>query len=230
MCVQKDIKARRGRSLCLLCGKRPPEPNRSTCASFCGKGNSAGRTRDARLRAEGLPRQDPDRAKEYEREPQASRRAEGDLHLHILRPGSGSSGPHHLHALRRETLRPGPCPQRAGEGGGDPLRQPRPRVRPFRGLGQYGSVDPHIIEPLSDLAPAFRVKPARSKLGGVWVECSSLLVGVVGQLLAGQPPPVHIALVDQMPDDLDLLIVHTEHPRTGIVAPIQRRSVVGSTP
>ncbi len=126
MCEQQDIEARRARDLerwhrraaertalglCVKCGRRPPEPERSQCGPCaekrraadrerhrkraaariadgkcprCGvrepaagrsicevcaeKRNRAGRARDARLRAEGIPRRDPDRANAYERD------------------------------------------------------------------------------------------------------------------------------------------------------------------
>ena len=133
MSEQQDIEARRARDLerwhrraaertalglCVTCGKRPPEPERSQCGPCaekrraadrerhrkraaariadgkcprCGvrepatgrsicevcaeKRNRAGRARDARLRAEGIPRRDPDRANAYERERSRRERA-----------------------------------------------------------------------------------------------------------------------------------------------------------
>ena len=53
--------------LCPRCGDRPPAPGRTVCAPCAGKRNRASRARDARLRAEGKPRRDPERAKAYER-------------------------------------------------------------------------------------------------------------------------------------------------------------------
>ena len=67
--------------LCPRCGKQPPAPERSVCEPCAAKRNAAGRTRDARLRAEGKPRRDPVRANEYERErsrkERAARQADG---------------------------------------------------------------------------------------------------------------------------------------------------------
>ena len=56
------------RGMCPRCGKREPAPGRSSCADCARKDNSASRARDARLRAEGKPRRDADRAREYGRE------------------------------------------------------------------------------------------------------------------------------------------------------------------
>ena len=67
--------------LCLRCGKVEPAPARSICAPCGEKRNRAGRARDARLRAEGRPRRDPDKARESERRRArrvtAKRRADG---------------------------------------------------------------------------------------------------------------------------------------------------------
>ena len=90
MSEQQDIEARRARDLerwhrraaertalglCPRCGKRPPEPERSQCGPCAEKRNRASRTRDARLRAAGIPRRDPDRANAYERERSRRERA-----------------------------------------------------------------------------------------------------------------------------------------------------------
>ncbi len=53
--------------LCPKCGQRPPEPERSICAPCAEQARAAGRARDARLRATGQPRRDPERARAYER-------------------------------------------------------------------------------------------------------------------------------------------------------------------
>ena len=72
---------RRARGLCVKCGKRPPEPGRSQCEPCLEKDRAAGRARDARLRAAGIPRRDCEKAREYERERERRqterRRAEG---------------------------------------------------------------------------------------------------------------------------------------------------------
>ena len=53
--------------LCPKCGKRPPEPGRSQCEPCAEKDRAAGRARDARLRAAGIPRRDPEKARAAER-------------------------------------------------------------------------------------------------------------------------------------------------------------------
>ena len=67
--------------LCPKCGQHPPEPGRSQCGGCAEKDRAAGRVRDARLRAAGLPRRDRERATAYERERSrreaAERRAAG---------------------------------------------------------------------------------------------------------------------------------------------------------
>ena len=65
---RKRAAERVAQGLCPRCGKRPAEPDRALCAGCAGKRNRAGRARDARLRAEGKPRRDSIRAREYERE------------------------------------------------------------------------------------------------------------------------------------------------------------------
>ena len=66
---------------CPRCGQCPPSPERSVCEPCAAKKNRASRARDARLRAEGKPRRDPARARQYERErsrkERAARQAEG---------------------------------------------------------------------------------------------------------------------------------------------------------
>lgn len=59
---------RLARGMCPRCGEREPAPERSTCASCAAKDNAASRARDARLRAEGKPRRDPARERQYQRE------------------------------------------------------------------------------------------------------------------------------------------------------------------
>ena len=54
--------------LCPKCGTQPPAPGRSLCEPCAEKTNRASRARDARLRAAGMPRRDPERARLYERE------------------------------------------------------------------------------------------------------------------------------------------------------------------
>ena len=72
---------RRAAGLCLKCGKVPPVPERTLCEPCLEKRRAADRARTARLRAEGKPRRDPGRTREYERErsrrQHAERRAAG---------------------------------------------------------------------------------------------------------------------------------------------------------
>ena len=65
--IKKRTAGRRARGLCPRCGDCPPADGLSVCGSCAGKRRLAGRARDARLRAEGKPRRDPQRAKAYER-------------------------------------------------------------------------------------------------------------------------------------------------------------------
>jgi len=58
---------RRALGLCVKCGKRPPEPERSQCEPCLDMDRAAIRARDARLRAVGIPRRDCEKAREYER-------------------------------------------------------------------------------------------------------------------------------------------------------------------
>ena len=59
---------RRAAGLCPRCGEAEPAPGRSICDPCAEQRNKASRARDARLRAAGMPRRDPERAREYERE------------------------------------------------------------------------------------------------------------------------------------------------------------------
>ena len=78
---RKRTAERRAAGLCPRCGERPPVPERSLCDSCAEKRNKASRARDARLRAEGEPRRNPEAARRYEHERSrretAARRAEG---------------------------------------------------------------------------------------------------------------------------------------------------------
>ena len=64
----RRTRERREAGLCPTCGKRPPAPERSVCDPCAARRNRTSRARDARLREAGLPRRDPRRAREYERE------------------------------------------------------------------------------------------------------------------------------------------------------------------
>ena len=78
---RRRTEERRAAGLCLRCGERSPTPKRPLCEPCADKRNKASRARDARLRAEGKPRRDPVREREYERERSrreaAARRARG---------------------------------------------------------------------------------------------------------------------------------------------------------
>ena len=65
---RKRTAERRAAGLCPRCGDRPPTPERSVCEPCGERRRIAGRARDARLRAAGQPRRDPERARSYERE------------------------------------------------------------------------------------------------------------------------------------------------------------------
>ena len=54
--------------LCPRCGAEPPAPERTMCDGCAAKRNAASRARDARLRAAGIPRRNPETARAYERE------------------------------------------------------------------------------------------------------------------------------------------------------------------
>ena len=76
---------RAAQGLCPKCGKQPPAPGRSLCEACNEKRNRASRARDARLRAAGMPRRDPARARAYERERsrrEVEQRRAGGLCLH----------------------------------------------------------------------------------------------------------------------------------------------------
>ena len=72
---------RRARGLCPRCGDRPPATDRTVCEPCADKRNRTGRARDARLRAEGKPRRDPEKARaagrERDRRQRARRQAQG---------------------------------------------------------------------------------------------------------------------------------------------------------
>ena len=64
---RKRTAERVAQGLCPRCGDGPPEPERSLCETCAARRNEASRARDARLRAEGKPRRDPAKARQYER-------------------------------------------------------------------------------------------------------------------------------------------------------------------
>ena len=65
---RRRVERRKAAGLCPRCGDRAPAPERSICAPCADNSNRASRKRDARLRAEGKPRRDPAKARDYERE------------------------------------------------------------------------------------------------------------------------------------------------------------------
>ena len=73
--------ARIAQGLCARSGEVPPVPERSLCGPCADKRNKASRARDARLRAEGKPRRNPEAARAYGRNrwrcETAARHAEG---------------------------------------------------------------------------------------------------------------------------------------------------------
>ena len=64
---RKRTAERLAAGLCPRCGKFPPSPGRSLCEGCARKACAAGRARDARLRAEGKPRRDREKARAAER-------------------------------------------------------------------------------------------------------------------------------------------------------------------
>ena len=66
--IAQRTAARIAAGLCPRCGRTEPLPERRLCAPCNEKRNAASRARDARLRAAGKPRRDPDNAKAYERD------------------------------------------------------------------------------------------------------------------------------------------------------------------
>ena len=58
---------RRAKGLCPRCGERPPALDRSVCEACGEKRRTSERARDARLRAAGKPRRDPEKARASER-------------------------------------------------------------------------------------------------------------------------------------------------------------------
>ena len=98
---RRRVEKRRAAGLCPRCGVGPPAPNRSICRPCAEKCNRASRTRDARLRAEGKPRRDPARAKEYERE-----RARCETAKRAARGSCARCGKHPAAPARKSC---GPC-------------------------------------------------------------------------------------------------------------------------
>ena len=66
--IARRTAERNAAGLCPKCGQCPPEPERRICDSCAEKARAAGRARDARLRADGQPRRNRERARAYERE------------------------------------------------------------------------------------------------------------------------------------------------------------------
>ncbi len=64
---RKRRAARLAAGLCPRCGKTGPAPGRSLCEPCTDRRNRASRARDARLKAEGRPRRDPEKARDYRR-------------------------------------------------------------------------------------------------------------------------------------------------------------------
>ncbi len=98
--VARRTAARIAAGQCPRCGERPPAPDRSVCEPCAEKRNATSRARDARLRAAGVPRRNPDRAREYGRERSRrevkARQAEGVCTRCGKRPaadGRSSCGP-----------------------------------------------------------------------------------------------------------------------------------------
>ncbi len=72
--IARRTASRIAQDLCPRCGKVPPAPGRSVCAGCAAKRNRAGRARDARPRAAGMPRRDPETVRQSERQRTRSKR------------------------------------------------------------------------------------------------------------------------------------------------------------
>ena len=94
---RRRAESRRARGLCPRCGERPPEPGRSLCEPCAEKQREASRARDAKLRAAGKPRRDPERARVYERE--RHRRQTAERIARGLCPKCGKLPPASGHSL-----------------------------------------------------------------------------------------------------------------------------------
>ena len=121
---------RAARGLCPRCGKQPPAPGRSMCEACNEKRNRASRARDARLRAAGIPRRDPERTRAYERE--RSRREAGQ------RRAAGLC----LHCGKAPALDPRQAPRH----GAGAWRRPRRRTH-RRAVGRAQRRAPVVCRP-----------------------------------------------------------------------------------
>ena len=83
----------RAAGLCPKCGRRPPEPGRSLCGSCAEKARVASRARDARLRAAGKPRREPEKARAYERKRARRQTAERAARGVCVRCGANPAEP-----------------------------------------------------------------------------------------------------------------------------------------
>ena len=61
---RERMNERRAANLCLACGSTPPAPGRTNCEPCAERKRTRDRERNARLKAGGKPRRDPDRARE----------------------------------------------------------------------------------------------------------------------------------------------------------------------
>ena len=117
--------ARVAQGLCPRCGDRPPAPERSVCAPCADKRNRASRARDARLRAEGKPRRDPDKARTSERK--RSRREKARRVAESICTRCGKADPRSPGASRRRPGSGGPgAARRSPEASGRPEAPPAP--------------------------------------------------------------------------------------------------------
>ena len=123
----KRTASRLAAGTCVRCGKNAPEPGRSTCSSCAKRDNAASRARDARLRAKGLPRRDPSREREYQRE-RRRRLYEERISAGLcsqVRPCPRAAGQNHLRGLRPKASNQRQAPPCTCQGQGSPLRRAR---------------------------------------------------------------------------------------------------------
>ena len=142
------------RGLCPRCGERPPEPERRLCAPCAEKRNRASRARDARLRAAGKPRRNPERARAAEP---------------TGRPPSGVKPGYAFDAARTPPRQSAPCASRAWRSIARPTgpakRPARPRACCMAGAMSGSAGGPPASGAASVFRPAGRRESARVAAG-----------------------------------------------------------------
>ena len=133
-------------------GRRAPD--RQLCEPCNEKTNRASRARDARLRAAGMPRRDPERARRIRTRasPPRARSAPRRGPVHQVRPGAGRGGPRVLRAVPGEAPRRRPrelCRRQGGRAeirrrqrGSEAKERPPQEQAPPEGPARGGAVHP----------------------------------------------------------------------------------------